>query len=70
MGRGITLTDWKDFGGTSKRKLGITLSGLPGYLADYVRRYNHRADPEWVKIYRKSSRYWRESRGSKGTLTF
>lgn len=49
------------FWGYLKRKLaskgGITRARLPLYIAAYVCRYNHRTDPERVKIQRITYTY-------------
>jgi len=61
--RGLTATEkeiisngMEGFWGYLKRKLdskgGITRARLPLYIAEYVWRYNHRTDPESVKIRR------------------
>jgi len=55
-GKGNRINGLEGFWGYLKRKLasrgGITRSRLPLYLAEYVLRYNNRADPERVKIRR------------------
>ncbi len=55
-GRGNHINGMEGFWGYLKRKLtskgGITRSCLPLYLAEYVWRYNHRSDPERVKVRR------------------
>ena len=54
--RGNHINGLEGFWGYLKRKLaskgGITRRKLPLYLAEYVWRYNHRADPERLKIRR------------------
>jgi transposase len=53
-GKGNHINGMEGFWGYLKRKLaskgGITRARLPLYIAEYVWRYNHRADPERVKI--------------------
>jgi len=55
-GKGNHINGLEGFWGYLKRKLaskgGITRRKLPLYLAEYVWRYNHRADPERLKIRR------------------
>ena len=55
-GKGNHINGLEGFWGYLKRKLaskgGITRKKLPLYLAEYVWRYNHRADPERVKLKR------------------
>ncbi len=55
-GKGNHINGLEGFWGYLKRKLaskgGITRSRLPLYLAEYVWRYNHRYDPERVKVQR------------------
>jgi len=53
-GKGNHINGMEGFWGYLKRKLaskgGVTRSRLPLYIAEYVWRYNHRTDPERVKI--------------------
>jgi transposase len=53
-GKGNHINGMEGFWGYLKRKLaskgGITRSRLPLYIAEYVWRYNHRVDPERVKV--------------------
>lgn len=55
-GKGNHINGLEGFWGYLKRKLaskgGITRSRLPLYLAEYVWRYNHRSDPERIKVRR------------------
>ena len=55
-GMGNHINGLEGFWGYLKRKLaskgGITRPRLPLYLAEYVWRYNNRADPERIKIRR------------------
>jgi len=55
-GRGNHINGLEGFWGFLKRKLaskgGISRSRLPLYLAEYVWRYNHRSEPEKVKLKR------------------
>ena len=54
--KGNHINGLEGFWGYLKRKLaskgGISRQRLPLYLAEYVWRYNHRADPERIKIQR------------------
>jgi transposase len=54
--RGNHINGLEGFWGYLKRKLvskgGISRNRLPLFVAEYVWRYNHRADPERVKIRR------------------
>ncbi len=53
-GKGNHINGMEGFWGYLKRKLdskgGVTRARLPLYIAEYVWRYKHRADPERVKI--------------------
>jgi transposase len=53
-GKGNHINGMEGFWGYLKRKLaskgGVTRARLPLYIAEYVWRYNHRTDPERVKI--------------------
>jgi len=53
-GKGNHINGMEGFWAYLKRKLpskgGITRARLPPYIAEYVWRYNHRSDPERVKI--------------------
>jgi transposase len=55
-GKGNHINGMEGFWGYLKRKLsskgGITRARLPLYIAEYVWRYNHRTDPERLKIRR------------------
>jgi transposase len=55
-GRGNHINGLEGFWGFLKRKLaskgGISRSRLPLYLGEYVWRYNHRSEPEKVKLKR------------------
>lgn len=55
-GRGTHINGLEGFWGYLKRKLaskgGIRREKLPLYLAEYVWRYNHRVDPEQIKMRR------------------
>jgi transposase-like protein len=55
-GKGNHINGLEGFWGYLKRKLaskgGIKRARLPLYIAEYVWRYNHLADPERVKIQR------------------
>jgi transposase len=54
--KGNHINGLEGFWGYLKRKLaskgGITRSRLPLYLAEYIWRYNHRSDPERIKVRR------------------
>jgi len=55
-GKGNHINGLEGFWGYLKRKLaskgGISRRKMPLYLAEYVWRYNHRADPERIKLRR------------------
>jgi transposase len=55
-GKGNHINGLEGFWGYLKRKLaskgGISRSRLPIYVAEYIWRYNHRSDPERVKMTR------------------
>ena len=55
-GKGNHINGLEGFWGYLKRKLaskgGIRRSKLPLYLGEYVWRYNHRSDPERIKMWR------------------
>ena len=67
-GKGNHINGMEGFWGYLKRKLaskgGITRARLPLYIAEYVWRYNQRADPERVKVQKiiqlLEKSWWRE----------